>query len=86
MVEFEVGQKVWLSARNPTLPGSRKLSQHWLVPFEILARVGAVAYRLSLPEWIQGIHPTFHMGLLKNHYVRGDGRLPEGTSPILVDD
>ena len=85
LVEFDVGQKVWLSARNLTLPGSRKLSQRWLGPFEIVARVGAVAYRLSLPEWLRGIHPTFHVGLLKKHSVGGDGRSPEGPRPILVD-
>ena len=50
-----------------------------------MARVGAVAYRLSLPQWLRGIHPTFHVGLLKKHSVGGDGRSPEGPRPILVD-
>ena len=74
-----------MSAGNLTLPGSRKQSQHWLGPFKILARVAAVAYRLSLPEWLQGIYLTLHLGLLKKHSVGGDGRLPEGPWPILVD-
>ena len=85
LVEFDVGQKVWLSARNLTLLGSHKLSQHWLGPCEIVAWVVAVAYYLSLPEWLQGNHPTFHVGLLKKHCVGGDSRLPEGPRPVLVD-
>ena len=85
LVEFDVGHKVWLSASNLTLPGFRKLSQHWLGPFEIVARVGAVAYHLFLPEWLWGIHATFHLGFLKKRSVGGNGRLPEGLRPILVD-
>ncbi|GJT49172.1 hypothetical protein Tco_0975329 [Tanacetum coccineum] len=34
-------------------------------PFEIVERVGPVAYRLRLPQEIVGIHDTFHVSNLK---------------------
>ena len=51
----------------------------------MVACVVAVDYCLSLPEWLSGLHPTFHVGLLKKHSVGGDGRSPEGPRPIVVD-
>ncbi|GJX55468.1 putative reverse transcriptase domain-containing protein [Tanacetum coccineum] len=34
-------------------------------PFEILERIGPVAYRLRLPEELSGVHDTFHVSTLK---------------------
>ncbi|GJS00275.1 hypothetical protein Tco_0316783 [Tanacetum coccineum] len=34
-------------------------------PFNILSRVGPVAYKLELPRELQGIHNTFHVSNLK---------------------
>ncbi|GJQ89190.1 hypothetical protein Tco_0000329 [Tanacetum coccineum] len=34
-------------------------------PFEILERIGPVAYRLRLPEELSGVHDTFHVSNLK---------------------
>ncbi|GJU39865.1 putative reverse transcriptase domain-containing protein [Tanacetum coccineum] len=34
-------------------------------PFKILSRVGPVAYKLELPQELQGIHNTFHVSNLK---------------------
>ncbi|GKF63140.1 hypothetical protein Tco_0186588 [Tanacetum coccineum] len=34
-------------------------------PFEILERIGHVAYRLRLPKELSGIHDTFHVSNLK---------------------
>jgi len=36
-------------------------------PFEIIKKVGAVAYRLKLPKRLK-IHPTFHVSYLRPFY------------------
>ena len=33
-------------------------------PFEILKRVGTVAYRLALPLSLSGVHEVFHVSML----------------------
>ncbi|PKA61600.1 hypothetical protein AXF42_Ash018213 [Apostasia shenzhenica] len=36
-------------------------------PFEIIERIGAVAYRLALPPHLEGIHDIFHISMLKRY-------------------
>ena len=42
-----------------------KLSPRYVGPFEILKRVGKVAYELALPPHMQHIHNVFHVSMLK---------------------
>lgn len=60
-LELDVGSQVWLSTKHlPLRSVSRKLSALWAGPYEVLGRVGSVAYRLALPDtW--GIHNVFHV-------------------------
>ena len=46
-----------------------KLSQRYIGPFEVLKRVGEVAYELVLPPRLSGVHPVFHVSMLKNTMV-----------------
>ena len=41
-----------------------KLSPRFIGLFEILERVGTVAYRLALPPSISGVHKVFHVFML----------------------
>ena len=44
-----------------------KLSPRFLGPFEILKRVGTVAYRLALPPIMSGVHEVFHVSMLRKY-------------------
>ncbi|GJV60973.1 ATP-dependent DNA helicase PIF1-like protein [Tanacetum coccineum] len=83
-VEFNVGDKVLVKLqlyRQITLARrlSNKLAKRYYGLFEILERVGKVAYRLDLSPTSK-IHPVFHVSLLKPFIGKGiDGvpNLPE---------
>ena len=67
-LEFEVGDHVFLkvmSKRGVVRFGKRvKLLPRFVGPFEILERVGIVAYRLALPPSMSGVHEVIHVSML----------------------
>ena len=44
-----------------------KLSPRFIGPFEILERIGVVAYRLTLPPSMSGVHEVFHVSMLRKY-------------------
>ena len=58
-----------------------KLSPQLFSPFQIIQRVGEVAYRLKLPETSK-IHPVFHVSNLKQALGSSD---QQGTSLPEID-
>jgi hypothetical protein len=44
-----------------------KLNPRFIGPFEILKRIGPVAYRLALPPNLFGIHDVFHVSMLQKY-------------------
>ena len=44
-----------------------KLSPKFIGPFEILERVGPVAYKLALPLAHSGVHDVFHVSMLRKY-------------------
>ena len=44
-----------------------KLSLRFIGPFELLERVGTVAYRLALPPSTTGVHEVFHVSMLRKY-------------------
>ena len=60
------------------LSRNQKLGQRFFGPFPMIARVGAVAYRLQLPAHAK-IHPVFYVSVLKIH--RGPTPTQLGAMP-----
>nr|GEV89857.1 putative reverse transcriptase domain-containing protein [Tanacetum cinerariifolium] len=87
-LEFEVGDMVLLKVSSwkgvVRFGKHEKLSSRYIRPFEILARVGPVAYTLEFPEELKGIHSTFHVSNLKKCLAKGDVVIP--LDEIQLDD
>ena len=70
-LEFEVGDHVFLKVmpmRGVVKFGKRgKLPPRFIGPFEILKRIGTVAYRLALPPNKKGVHEVFHVSMLRKY-------------------
>ncbi|GJV06106.1 putative reverse transcriptase domain-containing protein [Tanacetum coccineum] len=68
-VEFSVGDCVLLKVspwKGMIRFGKKgKLAPRFVGPFEIVEKVGPVAYRLRLPEELNGVNDTFHVSNLK---------------------
>ena len=68
---FEVGDHVSLKVnpkRGVVRFGKRgKLPSRFIGPFEILERMGSVAYRLALPPSMLGVHKVCHVSILRKY-------------------
>ena len=99
-LEFEVGDHVFLKVmpkRGVVRFGKQgKLVSRYIGPFEVLERVGTVAYRLALPPSLSGVHEVFHVSMLRKYtldlthvvdwggiIVDTDGTFEEGSTRIL---
>jgi hypothetical protein len=82
-VAFQEGDYVYLKV-SP-IRGLRrfkvrgKLSPRFIEPFQILERVGEVAYRLELPIRLSDVHDVFHISQLKR------GLKPHDKEPLPMD-
>nr|GEV85643.1 hypothetical protein [Tanacetum cinerariifolium] len=72
-LEFSVGYYVLLKVapwKGVVCFGKKgKLAPRFVRPFEIVRKVGTVAYQLDLPEEMNGVHDTFHVSNLKKCLV-----------------
>ena len=70
-IEYEVGDKVLIKVspwRKILLFGQKgKLSPRFIGPYEILKRVGPMAYRLALPSKSAKLHDVFHVSMLRRY-------------------
>ena len=70
-MEFSIGDHVWLRVMPMKCVCrfgiSGKLSRKYVGSFEILERVGSLAYRLALPPQLVGVHNVFHISMLRKY-------------------
>ena len=70
-LEFKVGDRVFLRVLPwkgiPRFDKRGKLSPRYIRPYEIVKKVGDVAYRLELPSELANIHDTFHVFMLRKY-------------------
>ena len=68
---FEEGDRVFLKIipRKGLIRTGKgeKLNPRYVGPFEILKKVGQVAYKLALPSQLTGMHDVFHVSRLKKY-------------------
>ncbi|MBW0590752.1 hypothetical protein O181_130467 [Austropuccinia psidii MF-1] len=64
--DFQPGHKVWAASKSiKTKRPTKKLSERWLGPFEVLKNIGSHAYHLKLPQQWKSVNPVFHVSLLE---------------------
>ncbi|XP_069146951.1 uncharacterized protein [Solanum lycopersicum] len=61
-----------------------KLSPRYIGPFEVVKHVGEVANELALPPELSGVHPVFHVSMLKRYH--GDGNYIIPWKSVLLDE
>ena len=70
-LQFEIGDRVFLKIspwKGDLRFGRRdKLNSRFIGPYEIVSKVGPVAYRLKLPRELSRIHDTFHVSMLRKY-------------------
>ena len=72
-LQFEIGDRVFLKIspwKGVFRFGKRgKLSPRYIGPYEIVSKVGPVAYKLKLPPELSRIHDTFHVSMLRKYIL-----------------
>ncbi|GJX77703.1 hypothetical protein Tco_0324514 [Tanacetum coccineum] len=88
LMEFQVGDKLMLKVspwKGVVHFGKRgKLNPRYVRPFKVLKKVGAIAYKLELPQELSRVHNTFHVSNLKKCY--SDDPLVVPLEGLQVDD
>ncbi|GKF04829.1 hypothetical protein Tco_0035497 [Tanacetum coccineum] len=79
-LEYEIGDHVLLKVspwKGVIHIGTKgKLAPRYVGPFEILERIGPVAYRLRLPKELSSMHDTFHVSNLKKGLADANLHVP----------
>jgi len=64
--DIKIGDYVFVLAKfiNTTHP-SKKLSEKYLGPFEVIGKPGSHSFLIKLPQHMHAIHPVFHISMLE---------------------
>lgn len=88
-LEFEEGEHVFLKVSPTTGIGrairAKKLNPRFIGPFQILKRLGPVAYQIALPPSLSNLHDVFHVSQLRK-YVSDPSHIIRTESVQLKSD
>ena len=88
-IAYEVGDKVFLkvsSWRKILRFGKKeKLSLRFIRSYEVLERIGHVAYRLALPPEFSKLHNVFHVSILRRYRSDESHILPVQDVQVQAD-
>ena len=63
-----------------------KLSPRYIGPFEVLERVGTIAYRLALPSSLSSVHAVFHVSMLRKYTLNPTHVVDWGELMVNADE
>ena len=79
-IDYEMGDKVFLKVspwRKVLRFGKKgKLSPRFIGPYEVLERIGPMAYRLAIPLELAKLHDVFHVSMLRKYCYNESHILP----------
>ncbi|KAI7934413.1 hypothetical protein MJO28_017046 [Puccinia striiformis f. sp. tritici] len=86
--KWKEGDEVWLNSRNiSTTRPTAKFDYRWLGPFAIQSQISPSVYKLTLPLSMRGVHPVFHVSMLRKHTADTiEGRQRTEMPPLIVGD
>jgi len=85
--DFQVGQPVFVKSQyfRTTCP-SKKLSEKYLGPYEIIAQPSPQSFTLCLPDTMKAVHPVFYVSMLEpttpNNFQQ---RSEPPPAPVIID-
>ena len=85
--DFKVGDKVFVKAQFfQTIRSSKKLSEKYLRPYEIIAQPSTLSFTLYLLESMCSVHPVFYVSMLEpttsNTFSK---RIQLVPTPVIID-
>ena len=88
-IEYELDDKVFLkvSPWRKVLRFGKKgnLSLRFISPYEVLERIGLVAYQLELHPELAKLHDVFHVFMLRKYHFDGSHILPMQEVQVQAD-
>jgi hypothetical protein len=61
---------------------TKKLQPHFIGPYQVLRRIGPIAYQLALPPHLSILHDVFHVSQLRKFVVGPSHILEEDNIPL----
>ena len=66
---------------------SKKLSEKFIGPFEVIAKPDSVSYTLKLQNSMRAVHPVFHISMLEPATPNSfEGRSLPPPPPVIIQD